>query len=124
MSRAGVVGGLGTGAWFSATGTSGELATWMAAGSTPWAQQPQVTHIGGQAASSWPDCSSTLHGSPTTSAETPDDANASRATTMASANRGTPGSYPVSLRSGPNRLASAPTAVISSAGSIGFARWI
>jgi len=41
----------------SETGASRELVIVTVAGSAACAQQPHVTHVGGQAPSSWPGCS-------------------------------------------------------------------
>jgi hypothetical protein len=58
-------------------------------GSTACTQQPQVTHVGGQAASVVPGRSNPVHGSATRSADAPDTLKASNATTNARASRRT-----------------------------------
>ena len=54
------------------TGVSGEFVTEAITGSAARAQQPHVTHVGGQAPSSRPGCSKLVHGSAMTSPETPE----------------------------------------------------
>ncbi len=69
--------------------TSSDLPVVTVAGSTAWAQHPQVTHVGGHLPSSSPANWPALHGSVTIRLETPEALIASTATIMATRNRRT-----------------------------------
>jgi hypothetical protein len=68
---------------------SGQFIVTSVTASTAWAQQPQVTQVGGQALSSLPAGSLAVHGSALTRPTTPDALNVSNETMMARANRRT-----------------------------------
>jgi hypothetical protein len=68
----------------------GDASVVIAAGSAARVQQPQVTHVGGQLPSSVPGSSKMLHGSVTTTLDSPDALSVSMPTTMARARRRTP----------------------------------
>jgi hypothetical protein len=70
-------------------GVSGEAVTTSVTGSTACAQQPHVTHMGGQVPSSGATGLAAVHGSGTRRLDTPDALTASTATTTASTNRNT-----------------------------------
>jgi len=67
--------------------TSGDLPVVTVAGSTAWAQHPQVTHVGGHLPSSSPANWPAPHGSVTIRLETPEALSASTATIVARTNR-------------------------------------
>ena len=69
--------------------TSGDRPVVTVAGSTAWAQHPQVTHVGGHLPSSSPANWPALHGSVTIRPETPEALIPSTATIMATRNRRT-----------------------------------
>ena len=67
-------------------GLSGVAASAMPAGSAAWAQQPQVTQVGGQAPSSLPARSDVVQGSSTTRLVNPEAVTARAPTTRARRN--------------------------------------
>jgi len=67
--------------------TSGDVPVVTVAGSTAWAQHPQVTHVGGHLPSSSPANWPALHGSGTIRLETPEALIASTPTIVAKTNR-------------------------------------
>lgn len=69
--------------------TSGDLTVVTVAGSTGWAQHPQVAHVGGHLPSSSPANWPALHGSVTTRLETPEALIASTPTIKVKTNRRT-----------------------------------
>jgi hypothetical protein len=73
----------------TAAGASSERVTGITAGSTACAQQPHVAHVGGHAASSVPDCSEPVQGSPAIRVGSPEVLNISKQTMMARTNRRT-----------------------------------
>ena len=73
----------------TATGSSNTAATIKPAGSAACAQQPHVTQVGGQNASSPPASSYVPHGSGTISAIAPEALNVSSVTTRARSKRRT-----------------------------------
>jgi hypothetical protein len=89
MSCGSAFGRRGKGEIVSAMRPSGEIAKTSIAGSAAWAQQPQVTQVGGHAPSLRPASSKPVHGSDRIRLEIPDALSMSNPTMRANANRRT-----------------------------------